>query len=97
MLHNNIKGPSISDVLRTAKVLGFSDRQVASRWGMQELEVRVLRHAFGVLPAVKQIDTLGGEYPATTNYLYMTYGGTIDDVPFQDKGVLVLGSGTYRM
>jgi len=90
--------PSVPSLLRTAKERGFSDVQIGARWGLDELAVRALRRAFNILPAVKQIDTLGGEYPATTNYLYTTYNGCGgDDVAFDDHGVLVLGSGTYRI
>ena len=87
----------IPTLIRIAKEMGFSDAQIAQRWGMRPKDVRAMRNMHGITPAVKQIDTLGAEYPATTNYLYMTYGGRTDDVEFDDKGVLVLGSGTYRI
>ena len=60
-------------------------------------DVRALRKQLGVLPFVKQIDTLAAEYPASTNYLYMTYHGAEHDVAFDERGVLVLGSGCYRI
>ena len=88
---------SLPVLLRTAKEQGFSDKQIAGRFGQSELDVRAVRTLMGVIPAVKQIDTLGGEYPATSNYLYTTYNGLKDDVTFEENGVLVLGSGTYRI
>jgi len=87
----------VIDVVRRAKEHGFSDKQIASRWGVDELDVRAVRVASGVVPAVKQIDTLGGEYPATSNYLYTTYNGRADDITFDEHGTLVLGSGVYRI
>jgi len=86
------------DLLRAAKRLGFSDKQIALSLGCEELEVRELRKAAGLMPFVKQIDTLGAEYPAQTNYLYLTYSGEEDDIDFSDSNkVIVLGSGSYRI
>ena len=96
------------ELLRTAKVYGFTDFQIARAVGLEKevgnmhkatLIVRNLRKSFGVLPVVKQIDTLAAEYPAQTNYLYVTYAGTDSDITFQDdkKSVIVLGSGAYRI
>ena len=96
------------ELLRTAKVYGFTDFQIARAVGLEKevgnmhkatLIVRNLRKTFGVLPVVKQIDTLAAEYPAQTNYLYVTYAGTDSDITFQDdkKSVIVLGSGAYRI
>ena len=96
------------ELLRTAKVYGFTDFQIARAVGLEKevgnmhkatLIVRNLRKSFGVLPLVKQIDTLAAEYPAQTNYLYVTYAGTDSDITFQDdkKSVIVLGSGAYRI
>ena len=96
------------ELLRTAKVYGFTDFQIARAVGLEKevgnmhkatLIVRNLRKSFGVLPVVKQIDTLAAEYPAQTNYLYVTYAGTDCDITFQDdkKSVIVLGSGAYRI
>ena len=90
-------GDKICELLRNCKEMGFSDAQIAKRWEISEMDVRALRVQHNVLPAVKQIDTLGGEYPATSNYLYTTYNGRADDVRFDDHGVLVIGSGTYRI
>ena len=80
-----------------AKQLGFSDRQLAKFWNSNELAVRRLRVEAGILPVVKQIDTVAAEFPAFTNYLYLTYNGTEHDVTFNDYGVMVLGSGVYRI
>ena len=96
------------ELLSTAKVYGFTDFQIARAVGLEKevgnmhkatLIVRNLRKSFGVLPVVKQIDTLAAEYPAQTNYLYVTYAGTDSDITFQDdkKSVIVLGSGAYRI
>jgi len=65
--------------------------------GSNELTVRTYRKKLGVVPVVKQIDTLAAEFPAQTNYLFVTYGGTENDIPRESKGVMVLGSGVYRI
>ena len=93
------------DLLKKAKVQGFSDVQVANALykGMDSEQaediVRAFRKAHGIIPCVKQIDTLAAEYPAATNYLYLTYGGNFNDVQYKhDKNsVIVLGSGAYRI
>ena len=93
------------ELLRKAKVQGFSDVQVANALykgmdsEMAEDIVRTFRKAHGIVPCVKQIDTLAAEYPAATNYLYLTYGGNFNDVQYKhDKNsVIVLGSGAYRI
>ncbi len=80
------------------KQLGFSDKKIAQILGKKELEIRELRKKLKVTPSVFQIDTLAGEFPAKTNYLYTTYNGNHNDVsPIGDKGVMVLGSGPYRI
>ncbi|GAA5908065.1 bifunctional carbamoylphosphate synthetase/aspartate transcarbamylase [Sporobolomyces salmoneus] len=84
-------------LLRCAKQVGFSDAQVAKAVGSNELAVRRLRTDYGITPRVKQIDTVAAEFPAFTNYLYMTYNGAGHDVDFNDKGIMVLGSGVYRI
>jgi len=86
-------------ILREAKRLGFSDKQIAVLWGVDEEEVRRLRLKLGIRPVVKQIDTLAAEWPAKTNYLYVTYGGDEDDIDFSEgkRKVIVLGAGTYRI
>lgn len=83
--------------LAEAKSLGYSDRQLASLFKTSDDAVRARRKKDGIVPVVKQIDTLAAEYPAQTNYLYCTYNGAEDDVTAGEGGVVVLGSGTYRI
>jgi carbamoyl-phosphate synthase large subunit len=89
------------ELLREAKQKGFSDKQISLLTGSSELRVRARRKALRLLPAVKQIDTLAAEYPAQTNYLYVTYNGREDDVAFRGGTapgkVMVLGSGSYSI
>ena len=86
------------ELLREAKRKGFSDKQIGRLTKRSELEVRQHRKTVGVLPFVKQIDTLAAEYPAKTNYLYVTYNGSEDDIDFhEEKQVIVLGGGAYRI
>ncbi len=86
------------ELLREAKRKGFSDKQIGRLMKRSELEVRQHRKTVGVLPFVKQIDTLAAEYPAKTNYLYVTYNGSEDDIDFhEEKQVIVLGGGAYRI
>jgi len=85
-------------ILLKAKRSGFSDKQIAILLDKEELDVRAMRKQMGIYPLVKQIDTLAAEYPAETNYLYLTYNGSEDDVSFSEKNkVIVLGSGSYRI
>ena len=88
-----------ASLLAEAKRKGFSDKQIAIFCGADELEVRAKRTRLRITPAVKQIDTLAAEYPAKTNYLYLTYHGREDDVRFGPGGnkVMVLGSGSYSI
>ena len=86
-----------ADLLRRAKKQGFSDKQVAMLVGGTEDDARAARKAHGITPFVKQIDTLAAEFPAATNYLYTTYNASTDDVEFDQAGVMVLGSGVYRI
>ncbi|MEK7633745.1 MAG: carbamoyl-phosphate synthase (glutamine-hydrolyzing) large subunit, partial [Patescibacteria group bacterium] len=80
------------------KQLGFSDKKIGELLGVKELDVRRERIKNKITPSVFQIDTLAGEFPARTNYLYTTYNGNHHDVdPIGDKGVMVLGSGPYRI
>jgi carbamoylphosphate synthase large subunit len=81
--------------LRELKLAGFSDKQIGHRLGASEMGVRDFRLSAGVRPYVKQIDTLAAEYPAQTNYLYMTYHGVEDDVAPGPTPVMVLGGGPY--
>merc|ERR1712137_590198 len=85
------------ELMAEAKNAGFSDFQIASFVNAQEEEVRTLRKGQGVLPIVKQIDTLAGEFPAETNYLYMTYQGKQHDIEPNQGGIITLGSGVYRI
>lgn len=95
------------DLLKLAKQQGFSDFQIAKAVLKQNLgngheanlKVRALRNEYGIKPVVKQIDTLAAEYPAQTNYLYMTYNGTTHDIAYENdcKSVVVVGSGAYRI
>jgi carbamoyl-phosphate synthase large subunit len=86
-----------SATLLKAKRYGFSDSQIASIFKTDELTVRKIRKDHGITPFVKRIDTLAAEFPAPTNYLYTTYSGSTNDVSFDDKGIMVLGSGVYRI
>ena len=94
-----------NELLRKAKVQGFSDFQIARAIGYEGdmedgiLYVRKHRKEAGILPVVKQIDTLAAEYPAQTNYLYLTYSGVANDVRYlgDHKSIVVLGSGAYRI
>ncbi|MCK9344298.1 MAG: carbamoyl-phosphate synthase large subunit, partial [Massilibacteroides sp.] len=95
-------------LLREAKVYGFTDFQIARAIGLEQefdsmhkalLVVRKKRKSLGIVPVVKQIDTLAAEYPAQTNYLYVTYSGVASDIDFTNDGrsIIVLGSGAYRI
>jgi carbamoyl-phosphate synthase large subunit len=80
------------------KILGFSDKRIGYLVKKRGLEIRALRKKYKIIPSVFSIDTLAGEFPAKTNYLYLTYGGNHNDVKrFSNKGVIVLGSGPYRI
>ena len=93
------------DLMKEAKENGFSDYQIARLINSNELEVREYRKSLNIVPVVKQIDTLAAEYPAQTNYLYLTYNGSEDDILFskedkaitKDEKIIVLGSGAYRI
>ncbi len=94
-----------ADLLREAKVTGFSDKRIAQLTDLDEQEVRLRRQSLGILPVVKQIDTLAAEYPAATNYLYTTYQGmgspdtsalTRKEGDLR-KSIVILGSGPYRI
>uniref|UniRef100_A0A8D0E6U4 Carbamoyl phosphate synthase arginine-specific large chain n=1 Tax=Salvator merianae TaxID=96440 RepID=A0A8D0E6U4_SALMN len=83
--------------LRKAKQIGFSDKQIGKCLGVTEAQTREMRLKKNITPWVKQIDTLAGEYPAITNYLYVTYNGQEHDVKFDDHGMMVLGCGPYHI
>ncbi len=96
------------ELLREAKIYGFTDFQIARAVGLETelhsmakagLVVRNLRKSYGILPYVKQIDTLAAEYPAQTNYLYLTYSAVAHDIKFlgDKRSIIVLGSGAYRI
>ena len=93
------------ELIRTAKIQGFSDFQIARAIGLDgdpergSMLVRQFRKEHGILPVVKQIDTLAAEYPAQTNYLYLTYSGSEHDVTYtgDHRSIVVLGSGAYRI
>ena len=84
-------------LLKAAKQAGFSDQQIALITGKTAAAVRKLRQKHGITPFIRQIDTLGAEYPAQTNYLYLTYNGTRDEIHFEQSPVIILGSGAYRI
>eukprot|EP01083_Nonionella_stella_P236847 831427_1 len=86
-----------TETLRHAKQIGFSDRQIARCTDADSFEVRETRKSAGIVPFVKQIDTLAAEFPAETNYLYCTYNGSKHDVEFDEHGTMVLGCGAYRI
>jgi carbamoyl-phosphate synthase large subunit len=95
----NFKDESATEIIREAKRIGFSDEQIAICTKTNETTVREFRKSAKIIPAVKQIDTLAAEWPAKTNYLYLTYGGNEDDIELsKDKSkVLVLGAGVFRI
>jgi carbamoyl-phosphate synthase large subunit len=85
-------------LFRDAKQKGFSDKQIAELINDHENNVRKKRKKLGIIPFVKQIDTLAAEYPAKTNYLYLTYNASFDDIEFKKKNqVIVIGGGAYRI
>lgn len=110
-INNDLRQQSLEslcpELLRKAKIYGFTDFQIARALGMEQemdiekalLAVRTKRKNLGIIPYVKQIDTLAAEYPAQTNYLYLTYNATAHDVSYEhDKlSIIVLGSGAYRI
>jgi carbamoyl-phosphate synthase large subunit len=85
------------DLLLKAKQLGFSDAQIGLVKGKPELDIRRTRKNFSILPCVKQIDTLSAEFPAKTNYLYLTYNGFFNDVEPEKNSIIVLGGGPYSI
>jgi carbamoyl-phosphate synthase large subunit len=88
-----------TELIQEAKRLGFSDTQIAKYIETNEMKIREFRKKKGIIPVVKQIDTLAAEWPAKTNYLYLTYHGDEDDLKFslEKKKVLVLGAGVFRI
>jgi len=99
-LEEKLKDSELDEsLLWKAKKMGFADRQIARAKDKTPDEIRDLRKKLGVIPSVKQIDTLAAEWPAVTNYLYLTYGGNSNDVvvPKDENGIIVLGAGPYRI
>lgn len=92
-------GDLSKDLLLTAKQAGFSDKQIALLRGVEIPQICELRQRYNIHPFIKQIDTLAAEYPAQTNYLYLTYNGMEDDLDFDQSvpNVIILGSGSYRI
>jgi len=103
--NKNTRSALPHSLLAQAKQSGFSDARIGSCTGLSEIEIRTIRKEHRILPAIKQIDTLAAEYQAKNNYLYMTYGCACspgaavqtDDVSVSGRGVMVLGSGVYRI
>lgn len=95
----NLDDSDAAEILREAKRLGFSDEQIAICLKTDQFTIRAFRKKAGITPVVKQIDTLAAEWPAKTNYLYMTYGGDEDDLEFSrhESKVIVLGAGVFRI
>ncbi len=90
--------PIPAELLLRAKRAGFADRQIAALTGATQKAIRDLRHEYDIRPWMRQIDTLGAEYPAQTNYLYLSYHAQEDDVYFPEaETVIILGSGAYRI
>lgn len=99
-IEEQLRGRDLAaDLLKKAKQAGFSDAQIGRAKDSDESEIRKIRKELGVLPVVKQIDTLAAEWPAKTNYLYVTYGGQENDISVEpdQRGVVVLGAGPYRI
>ncbi|CAK1552080.1 unnamed protein product [Leptosia nina] len=92
-----INGPISAELLKKAKQIGFSDKQIAAAIKSTDLAVRKLREEYSITPFVKKIDTVAAEWPASTNYLYLTYNASTHDLEFPGEFVMVLGSGVYRI
>ena len=85
-------------VLKMAKRMGFSDKQIGHLVGASELSVRMTRiNKYAIRPVVKRVDTVSAEWPACTNYLYLTYNGDTSDIEFEPGATVVIGSGVYRI
>jgi len=95
----DLEEEEVSEIIREAKRLGFSDRQIARCLKTDEMKIREYRKRREITPVVKQIDTLAAEWPAKTNYLYLTYHGDEDDISFdhEKRKVIVLGAGVFRI
>ncbi|MFZ8850165.1 MAG: carbamoyl-phosphate synthase (glutamine-hydrolyzing) large subunit [Thermoproteota archaeon] len=100
VLHNiKLEDEQAYHIIKEAKKLGFSDKQIARCLNVEEERIREFRIKNKIIPCVKQIDTLAAEWPASTNYLYLTYNGDFDDINFDTnkRKVIILGSGCYRI
>lgn len=102
MMEDNLRKSNFDEgLIRQAKKIGFSDIQIGRCMNIDEFKIRSLRQKFGIKPVIKQIDTLSAEWPAKTNYLYLTYGGETDDVVVdpanKESRTIVLGAGPYRI
>ena len=93
----SVKGMPEFKLVKRAKILGFSDYQISKACGVDMTDVRRFRRDNGIVPCIKQVDTLAAEYPAKTNYLYLTYSGDQNDVEPRAGAVMVLGGGPYRI
>jgi carbamoyl-phosphate synthase/aspartate carbamoyltransferase/dihydroorotase len=93
----NTSSPVTADLIMRAKKLGFSDKYIAQCIKSSELVVRKLRTVHNIKPFVKRVDTVAAEWPASTNYLYLTYNGSDNDIETSGGGIMVLGSGVYRI
>jgi carbamoyl-phosphate synthase large subunit len=95
----NLSNGNAAEIVKEAKRIGFSDEQIAVCQKTTEAAIRKFRKNAGIIPSIKQIDTLAAEWPAKTNYLYLTYGGDEDDIELSnDKSkVIVLGAGVFRI
>ena len=95
----SLKDNNTTEAIKEAKRLGFSDKQISFCLKTDEMTVRELRKKANIVPVVKQIDTLAAEWPAKTNYLYLTYGGDEDDIKFElsKEKIVVLGAGVFRI
>jgi len=95
---SNKNWPMEQKLLREVKACGYSDKQICRACEIEEQDVRNVREEYDLYASIKQIDTLGAEYPAETNYLYLTYNANHDDVGYTERQkVMVLGSGAYRI
>src|SRR5690606_32798541 len=95
----HLEESTAAEVIREAKRIGFSDEQIAICTNNTEAEIRQFRRTANIIPAIKQIDTLAAEWPAKTNYLYLTYSGDEDDIKLSKNKskVIVLGAGVFRI
>ncbi len=98
-IKNGVDMNKLHEILADAKLMGFSDEQISKVLGIDVDEIRKIRKRYGITPVVKQIDTLAAEWPAQTNYLYLTYNGWEHDVDFKSSKpkIIILGAGGFRI